>query len=272
MWPSRHGLKTTLTGNMASDQTPALQESAAPAGPRPIAPTLHTVGLIVAVLAMSLTGSERMAANVSRPHGRLILYVATIVVDWVIVGYIWMGLRRRGVTLREVIGGKWKSGEDVLLDFAIAIAFWFASVMVLAAAKFALGLASLDMGKTMGQVSELKKTLGFIVPQGTIEVAAFVALTLTAGFCEEVIYRGYFQQQFRSWTHNLPLAIAAQGILFGASHGYQGWRFMILIALYGCLFGILAAWRKSLRPGMMAHAWQDLLSGLVLKLAMKLAP
>jgi hypothetical protein len=47
---------------------------------------------------------------------------------------------------------------------------------------------------------------------------------------------------------------------------------MVLIAAYGCLFGILAAWRKSLRPGMMAHAWQDLLSGILLKIAMKLAP
>jgi hypothetical protein len=30
---------------------------------------------------------------------------------------------------------------------------------------------------------------------------------------------------------------------------------------------MMAAWRKSLRPGMMAHAWQDLFSGIVLKLA-----
>src|SRR3982751_3967702 len=116
MRPSRHGLK------MATDLTPPLQQASVSPQPRPMAPALHTAGLIIAVLALSFTGSERMAANVSRPHGRLILYVATIVVDWVIVGYIWMGLKRRGGTLWQLIGGKWKSGEDVLLDFAIAIA------------------------------------------------------------------------------------------------------------------------------------------------------
>ena len=172
-------VQTAIEGKMATDLTPPLQQTAAPAGPRPIAPALHTIGLIAAVLAMSFTGSERMAANVSRPHGRLILYVATIVVDWVIVGYIWMGLKRRGVSLRQVIGGQWRSPEDGLLDFAIAVGFWISSALILATAKFAMGLASLDMGKTMGQVSELKKTLGFIVPQGALEMAAFVSLTLT---------------------------------------------------------------------------------------------
>jgi CAAX protease family protein len=272
MLRSQRGLKTTPRAKMATEITPPLEQASPSTQPRAIAPALHTLGLVLAVLALSFTGSERMAANISRPHGRLILYVGTIVVDWVIVGYIWIGLKRRNVRLRDLVGGKWRSADDVAIDFAIAVGFWISSSLILAALKFALGLASLDMGKTMQQVSDLKKTLGFIVPQGPIEVLAFVALTLTAGFCEEVIYRGYFQQQFRAWTNNVALAIVAQGILFGASHGYQGWKFMVLIALYGCLFGMLAAWRKNLRPGMMAHAWQDLFTGIALKVAIKLAP
>ena len=240
--------------------------------PKPIAPALHTLGLIAAVLLLSFTGSQRIAANASRPHGRLILYLSTIVVDWVIVGYIWMGLKRRGTTLRDVIGGKWQSAEDVVLDIAIAIGFWMTWSLLVVAASFALGQAHLDPAKTMGRVSELKKTVGFIVPQGLAEVFAFIALTLTVGFCEELIYRGYLQQQFRAWTNNLWLAIVAQGVLFGASHGYQGWKQMMVIAIFGCAFGLLAAWRKNLRPGMLAHAWQDLFTGFVLKLAMKLAP
>ncbi len=256
---------------MAIDVTPSLQETTNPV-PRAIAPAWHTVGLIVAVLALSFSGSERMAANASRPHGRLILYIGTIVVDWVIVGYIWIGLRRRGVTLRDLIGGRWQSTEDVLLDLAIAVGFWLTWSLLVVIASFVLGHANLDPAKTMGRVSELKKTLGFIVPQGTAEVLAFIALTMTAGFSEELMYRGYFQQQFRAWTNNVGLAILAQGVLFGASHGYQGWKSMSLIAIFGCAFGLLAAWRKNLRPGMMAHAWQDLFSGFVLKLAMKLAP
>jgi hypothetical protein len=31
---------------------------------------------------------------------------------------------------------------------------------------------------------------------------------------------------------------------------------------FGLLFGCLAEWRKSLRPGMIAHAWTDIFAGL----------
>jgi membrane protease YdiL (CAAX protease family) len=257
---------------MATNISHPLQQASTPDSPQPIANAWHTLGLFAAVLGLSFAGAQRIAASASRPHGRLILYAGTIIVDWVIVGYIWMGVKRRGVRLRDLTGGKWRSGEDFVLDVFIAVCFWIVSSLILAATKLAVGLATLDPAKTLGQVSELKKTLGFIVPQGPLEVAGYVALTVTAGFCEELLYRGYFQQQFRAWTKNVTLAIVAQGVLFGASHGYQGWRFMSLIALYGCLFGIMAVWRKSLRPGMMAHAWQDLFSGIVLKLATRFAP
>jgi len=39
---------------------------------------------------------------------------------------------------------------------------------------------------------------------------------------------------------------------------------MLTICVYGCLFGLLARWRGSLRPGMMAHFLQDGVGGLLL--------
>jgi membrane protease YdiL (CAAX protease family) len=39
---------------------------------------------------------------------------------------------------------------------------------------------------------------------------------------------------------------------------------MVVISLYGILFGLLAFWRKSLRPGMIAHFVQDGVGGLLL--------
>lgn len=252
---------------MATDISYPLEQTSTPLQPKAVANTWHTLALLVAVLTMSLASSRQMVASANRPHGRLILYATTIAVDWVIVGYIWMGVKRRGVRIRDLIGGRWQTFEYFMRDVVMAVCFWILSSLILTSAKFAIGLASLDVGKTMGQLGELKKTLGFIVPQGPIEVIGYIALTLTAGFCEELLYRGYFQRQFRVWTNSAAVATVAQGIVFGASHGYQGWRFMVLIAIYGCLFGMMAAWRKSLRPGMMAHAWQDLFSGIVLKLA-----
>jgi len=267
MWAERSGLKTL----MATHLTPPLQPTAA-SDPAPVANRWHTLALLAAILFLSFAGSSRMAQNVNHPHGRLKLYIATIVVDWVIVGYIWMGIKRRGLRLRDLIGGRWQKAEDFFLDWLVAICFWIVWCILVLIASLLLRQANLNPANAANRLSELKKTLGFIVPQGALESWCFVALTMTAGFCEEVLYRGYFQRQFTAWMNNAPLAIVAQGVLFGASHGYQGWRSMTVIAIFGCAFGLLAAWWKSLRPGMMAHAWQDLFSGFVLKLAMKFAP
>jgi membrane protease YdiL (CAAX protease family) len=58
------------------------------------------------------------------------------------------------------------------------------------------------------------------------------------------------------------LGILASAVVFGAGHLYQGWRSVILITVYGLLFGVLAHLVRSLRPGMIVHAWQDMFSGL----------
>jgi hypothetical protein len=42
---------------------------------------------------------------------------------------------------------------------------------------------------------------------------------------------------------------------------------MIAITAYGALFCGLAILRRSLRPGMIAHAWHDIFSGAMLALA-----
>jgi len=52
----------------------------------------------------------------------------------------------------------------------------------------------------------------------------------------------------------------AQGVLFGVGHWYQGGKMVIVITVLGVLFGIFAQWRKSLRPGMIAHAWGDIVN------------
>ena len=90
-----------------------------------------------------------------------------------------------------------------------------------------------------------------------------MAVSLTAGFCEELIYRGYLQRQFTALTHSVAGGIVLQAIAFALSHGYQGWRFVLLIAVLAAMLGLLANWRRSLRPGMIAHALQDGITGIV---------
>src|SRR5436305_11477127 len=130
---------------MAANVSPPPEQASGSAAAR-IANAWHTWGLLVTMLVLSFSGSGRLAAQATRPHGRVIMYAGTIVVDWVIVGYIWMGVKRRGLGLRELIGGRWERLEDFLLDLATAVGFWVSWSILVVVASFAIGHANLDPG------------------------------------------------------------------------------------------------------------------------------
>jgi len=225
-----------------------------PQAPGYIAPWWHTAFLVLFLLGFSALGS---AGHQGLDHSlRMKLYISTIVMEWLMVLFIVWGLgRKKQTTLSELVGGRWKTPEDLLLDVAVAIGFWFVSVMVLAAVGFALGMTD------MTQVKEMEQRIGSMLPAGRTEITIWLGLCATAGFCEEIIFRGYFQKQFAVVLKSAWGGIVLQALIFGGSHAYEGWKQMIRIAVFGFMFGVLAYWRKSLRPGMMAHFGQDSIAG-----------
>ena len=100
------------------------------------------------------------------------------------------------------------------------------------------------------------------LPQRAVEILLWIGVSISAGICEEFVFRGYFQKQFEAFAHTKWIALILQAVLFGISHGYQGVQACLQIAVFGALYGLLALWRKSLRPGMIAHAGSDILSGI----------
>jgi uncharacterized protein len=182
--------------------------------------------------------------------GRTGSYVLVMALEWLLTGFIWFGIRRRGIRPRDLIGGTWRSPWAVLRDLGIAVLYLLGAVLVLAAIGFLI--------KADGRPS-----LRNVLPNGRVEVAFYIMLSFTAGICEEILCRGYLQMQFAAWTKSTAAGMILQGVAFGLGHGYQGPKRMCVLAVYGCLFGLLAYWRRSLRPGMLAHAGQDTLVGLL---------
>jgi hypothetical protein len=221
-------------------------------------PYWHTIALVLVLGVLSL-------GNIKSAHGALSggahvrIYIATILYEWIFTGYVWWGLRRAGGSLRELIGGRWKSVEDFLLDIALATGSWFGAVLLIAVAAIAMGM------NQAGSLDDARKQIGFLAPQSMIEVILWICLSATAGFCEEVLFRGYLQKQFTRLLRNQWIALVVVSILFGLGHGYEGPKRMVLIALLGLVLGTMSLLRKSLRPAMMAHTLQDTISGLLLR-------
>ena len=227
-----------------------------PAPPRPaIAPAWHTLLLIVALLVLSFAGANSQH-RLAQSSGRPLFSAVLMSFEWVIVGYVLLGTKQRNVGLRQLVGGRWQSFEDFLLDVAIAASFWIVAAAVLVGVSYTLGLPK--------DANAMRRSLDFLVPGTALERWLWVLLSMTAGFCEEVIFRGYLQRQLGVWARSDVAGVLLSALIFGGSHAYEGRGRMIVIAVYGALFGTLVLLRKSLRPGMMAHAWHDGLSGLVL--------
>ncbi|HMD30644.1 MAG TPA: type II CAAX endopeptidase family protein [Candidatus Acidoferrales bacterium] len=224
-----------------------------------IAPVWHTVLVVAFLLSIAGLSAWKGAASPVGNVGertRLLNYTVVFVWEWLTVGLIAWGLRLRGHGIRDLVGGSWPDGGAILSDIGIAALFLIGSDMI-------LGLIRLALGATP------PPAVLNLLPEGPLESVVWVVIAATAGFCEETIFRGYLQKQFTRMTRNTAAGVVLQAVIFGACHGYQGVKYIIIIGVYGGLFGILAVKRSSLRPGMITHFMQDGLVGLVTRALLK---
>jgi uncharacterized protein len=219
-----------------------------------VAPLWHTIILVVAILGIAFLQSRQQHQLGSiELKSRLPLYGAQIVFELLLFAYVWvLGLKITGTAVSELIGGKWTSARDVVRDIRVAVVFWIVVAGVL-----------LILNKLLGENMTGLRAVKALLPQSPVEMAAWVVLCVTAGFCEEFVFRGYLQRQLLALTGRAEWAVVVQALVFGVAHGYQGMKGVVTIVVYGAMFGILALLRKSLLPGMLQHAGQDIFSGIV---------
>lgn len=217
-----------------------------------VAGRLHTAFLLVILVVWAFAGRitvDRMQAA-ANPH-RMRFYLLTILVEWLVFAYVLAGVRRHGNSTQIVLEARWRSFGQFVRDLGIAAAFWILAALIL----FMVALL-VDAGSG-------RRNLQFLLPRDGAELALWIALSISAGVCEETIFRGYLQRQLIVFTKSAPAGILFSAAVFGLGHMYQGSRMTIVIGVYGVMFGVLAHWRGSVRPGMIAHGWQDSITGLV---------
>jgi membrane protease YdiL (CAAX protease family) len=246
--------------------------------PLAVAPAWHTIVLVLGILAFSIHGASRFSAA-NAPIHRLATYGLTACAELAMLGWTVLGLRLRKTPLRSLLGPFSLSFRSIAVDVGVALLFWIGSLVVLGAfavawetteAVLAHRLPASTAGQHIGAdpaQRQALRALAQLAPSNGEEIAAWTLLCIVAGFAEEVAFRGYLQRQFIAWARGrVPAGVVFSALCFGAAHAYEGVRGMFLIAVFGALFSLLALYRRTLRPGILAHAGHDFAAGLALAL------
>lgn len=221
----------------------------------PVGSWRHTGILCLILLAVAAAGFISTLRAAGSPGGGLsglsgpALYLPLLAAEWGLFLYVRMGVRRHGGTVRGLIAERPLGARSLAVDLLLAI---------LLLAAFLAAEYALDRMLGASNAAAVQPLL----VRRAMDIPLWIALAASAGFVEEFTFRGYLQRQFSALIGNRWLGVAAQAILFGVTHGYQGGISMLKVTLFGLLFGAFALVRRSLVPGIAAHAAVDIFGGL----------
>jgi uncharacterized protein len=227
-----------------------------------LAPWWHTALMVLVILSLSVAGVRQLRNFGDQPLHLLANYSLTIVYEWLLAALAVWGVHMRGVPLRQLLGERRPGTRAWVEDLGIALGYWVIALSVLAL----LGKVLVQLSGSHIDPQKIGGVTQKLAPVTGVEMALFLIMSISAGICEELVFRGYLQQQFARMGHSVWAGVALSALVFGGAHGYEGVAGVLLIAAYGAMFGILTLFRRGLRTGMIAHAWHDSLSGLALVL------
>lgn len=157
-----------------------------------------------------------------------------------------------------------------LLGFQPPVAGSFPTIAIISAVF--LGAYIIDVGTDLMNPKAIEKARKHLykytpfIPANAYEMKQFLLVAVTAGICEEIIFRGFFITYFLGiFGDNIQgqaIALIVPTIIFALAHYYQGWKAVAKIAVLSLAFGFIFLISRSLWIPMILHILVDWWSGL----------
>lgn len=186
-----------------------------------------------------------------RPDARLAIYHEIIATLWTmtaVIAALWVRAARPWQPIGLVLPLGWRLGVSV----ALAAAVWMLFRAQLRKIR------SLD-GAKLDRIRARTTDVAPLIPRNPTEFAWFVPVGISAGICEEFIFRGFLIWAFQPWLGLWGAALAST-VSFGLVHSYQGPAGATRAGVVGAVFALLTIALGSIIPAMVLHAMLDLLS------------
>ena len=113
------------------------------------------------------------------------------------------------------------------------------------------------------RIAKAMRSMRFMLPVSERERRWWILVSLAAGFCEEILYRGFITQYF-SGSLGATISIGTVGawllasVCFGLAHAYQGLSGVVRSGLGGLLLGAIAILSGGLWVPILLHFVFDL--------------
>jgi len=194
----------------------------------------------------------------------------TIVVPWAVLrnresalamAGIPLAFRFHAMLLPQVVLGVlalatgFVEGIELFPARAPSLLSWLAGVLFLAVALL------LVRPHWRRSIEEDKPTWRLFAPTNRREQRMWVALSLSAGIGEELVWRGVLPALIALLTGSPAIGIALSVASFALAHAIQGLRSVLAIAAIAAAFHALVFIAGSLYPAMLVHFAYDVIAG-----------
>jgi membrane protease YdiL (CAAX protease family) len=226
--------------------------------PKADVPYVAFITIVLSIDSFVLWPALLRRSDAEPARARVWLWSSTITMLWTLLAggvVLWMFERRDWTELRLVVPHGWRVLGTIGLLTAVAI-FYARTVAKIARAK--------------GSKKRIKfpKDAERRAPHTRVELAWFMALSVSAGICEEFVFRGYLiwllQPLLGVWG-----AAAVSVVAFAAAHAYQGAKGILGTGIVGSLLTLVVLVFGSLVPAILVHTLIDVGEGLVAWLALR---
>ena len=190
------------------------------------------------------------------------LWASAIGNPWTLVGFgaaVWLASDRSWTSFGFSVPDGWRLWVAIAL-FMLLAAYHVYAVATLARSAEARASLRQQFGPTTT-----------VLPHTQTELYWFGGVSLTAGFCEEFLFRGYFIWGFAPWLGWWGAA-ALSLLIFAGWHAYQGWNGVFRTGIFGAIYTLTVAAFDSLWPAIALHALTDIGSGAMAWLALREQP
>src|SRR6185436_13120066 len=147
-------------------------------GERRVASPRHTLTLCLILLAIAAAGFAQTLLpknGAAGAPGGAIVYLPLLAAEWGLFAYVAVGLRRGGVSLKEIISARW-TWTSLALDVLIGLVLLAAWIGV----EFAWTLAPWSNGAATGTLARQALEV-----RTAADIPVWIVLSMSAGFVEE---------------------------------------------------------------------------------------